>query len=468
MFEPFTIHQAYIINYTLAFLPQMVTEPDALRSDWQALSAFADDLPAKELLDELAIPNIGVLCEPSLTMWPEPKWRFSAWGRPRFLKANGWRFEWLPDVPLPAGTNLSTSLFVHLYPLGIVSVGLSTAVGSDSGLGIDDFTVLLKRMTPSETVQTAKQPWLRIVTPQAFAGMEVSLDRLARLILGEMQKTLFEMPDSAQVVYMKNEPGKAHLRGQNGGVIELVRVDPQAFDRSRHAAGVRGIVIMRPGWQDVEASRLAKYQAAMSWTGRPSAWHYAGGLNTILWNNTAVSERRGRRGRRGYVWRVEAVSELARLEKVLYEYSRDFVVKPAYDQLLRPGSHPTVEFSERWKRLWNVLDELSRVLSTDDLKRAYASHAAYLKTEVTKTEFDRLCANYEKTLHRVEQGVPFHEIKTQALLDRKNNLVEDYQAVSRQLSNAIDEVIRTRLKRQLDDLEREIRGVESELDDLGA
>jgi hypothetical protein len=303
MFDPFVVRQAYIINYTLAFLPQVVTAPDELRPDWQPISAFG----ARQTAGNPIVPDIGKLHRLSATsaMWHKNKWRFSGWPRPWVIKADQWQLEWLPDVELPPGSNPSSRLFVHVYPLGVVSVGLATAVGFGEGIEIAPLIMLLKQMTPAKA-GGSKPPWLRVVAPERFAGREVNLDGLADIVLGQMREALFESPGSAQVIRRSGKEDEAHLRGHNGGIVELVRVAPQRFDKAGHVAGFRGLVTMRPSWQDIEPDHLLKYRDAQAWTGRTSAWHYAGGLNTVLWND-ALPER-GRRLRRGYTWRVAAVS----------------------------------------------------------------------------------------------------------------------------------------------------------------
>lgn len=128
------------------------------------------------------------------SLWPETKWRFSDWPRPWVIETNAWRFEWRPGPARPPGSNPSTRLFIHVYPLGVVSVGLTTAVGFGSGIEIAPFISLLKRMMPSQAGE-GKTPWLRVTVPEAFAGMPVTLDRLAESMLGEMLQSWFETPD---------------------------------------------------------------------------------------------------------------------------------------------------------------------------------------------------------------------------------------------------------------------------------
>jgi hypothetical protein len=376
MYDPFTVQQAYIINYTLAFLPQMVVEPEALRSGWRPISAFVK----RGKTGDLMMPEVGRLLRLSSyssVMWPRDKWRFAEWPRPWVVDVEQWRLTWLPEVELPSEANPSTQLFIHVYPLGVVSIGLATAVGFGDGIEIEPLIVLLKQMTPAKE-GGAKSPWLRISAPESFAGREVNLDDLADLVLGRVRETLFESPEIAQVIRRSTQPEEAHLQGNNGGIVELVRVVPQRFDKDKHAAGFRGIVTMRPSWQDINPDHLVKYQKAKAWTGRMSAWHYAGGLNTVLWNAPGMGRRRMRRG---YPWRVAAISELARMEKVLYEYGRTFVAKELHVPL------------DKWRPLWRGLGGLPRVLRTNDMHLAYESHAQALDMAAAREALRSALAN---------------------------------------------------------------------------
>lgn len=60
----------------------------------------------------------------------------------------------------------------------------------------------------------------------------------------------------------------------------------------------------------------------------------------------------------------------------------------------------------------------------------------------------------------------FLTIKRQTLEKRLTGLINDYQAVNNQLDSTLDEMARTRLKRQITALEQEIQQVESELNVL--
>ena len=59
------------------------------------------------------------------------------------------------------------------------------------------------------------------------------------------------------------------------------------------------------------------------------------------------------------------------------------------------------------------------------------------------------------------------EVKRQALEERHANLLSDYKAASAQLDQALDDVSRNRLKRQLEALERDITQVEADIAALG-
>lgn len=420
MFDPFVVQQAYIVNYTLAFLPALATDPDALHPAWRPVSAFVERRSTWQPRN-LVIPRVGELSSPPDSMWA--KCNFAVWPRPWVIKTDAWRFEWLPDVGLPSGSNPSTRLYIHIYPLGVVSIALATAVGFGGGIEIAPFARLLQQMTPQEAGGKRKPNWLCVVSPEAFAGMEVNLDSLAEVILGGIQDALFESPAPGQVVRMQREEGDAHLHGHHGGIIDLVRTAPQRFDRASHAAGFRGIVTMRPNWTDIVADRLEKYRDASTWTGRPGAWHYAGGLNTALGYNTLPESRR-RRWRRGYTWRVAAMSELARLEKALYQYSREFVVTPAHDTLLKADQHKLKQLLpsnwpgqfrlKEWKRFWLKLADAPWVVLTGfekiedeqddrhaqapDLEQAYVSHAASIKTNQARDNFRKSLEKYSKEL----------------------------------------------------------------------
>lgn len=59
------------------------------------------------------------------------------------------------------------------------------------------------------------------------------------------------------------------------------------------------------------------------------------------------------------------------------------------------------------------------------------------------------------------------QVKCRALEQRLNALLEDYQAATESLAYEVSGVDRTRLKRQIESLEREMEQVESELTALG-
>lgn len=61
----------------------------------------------------------------------------------------------------------------------------------------------------------------------------------------------------------------------------------------------------------------------------------------------------------------------------------------------------------------------------------------------------------------------FKQIKRQTLQKRLTGLIADYQAAQNQLDIALGEVERTRLKRQIEQLEQEIQQLENELNLLG-
>ncbi len=378
MYDPFVVQQAYILNYTLALLPQMIVDPDALSAQWQPVSAFVD----QRVRQKPVLSGIGQLRRPSAShsaLWRRDKWRFSDWPRPWIIDAPDWRLDWLPNANLPAGSNPSTRLFIHLYPLGAISIGLATAVGFGDGIDIEPLILLLKQMTPAKAGGPPKLPWLRLTTPDDPAGQEVTLDNLAALVLDKVRASLFQSPDTAQIVRHSDQPDEPCLEGHNGGIIELVRTVPERFDRSKHAAGFRGIVCMRPSWQETETERLIEYRDAKAWTGRKNAWHYVGGLNTVLWSGPKLSRHHIRRG---YPWRVEAIAELARIEKMFYEYSRDYVA---------PQLHAPLD---RWKPLWRILDRLPKVLRTYDMDLTYESHARAIKRREAREELDAALAQH--------------------------------------------------------------------------
>jgi len=60
----------------------------------------------------------------------------------------------------------------------------------------------------------------------------------------------------------------------------------------------------------------------------------------------------------------------------------------------------------------------------------------------------------------------FRQIKIKSLQQRREDLFTEFEAANKQLRNALGEVERTRLKRQLKSLEIEIEEVESELSSL--
>jgi archaellum component FlaC len=60
----------------------------------------------------------------------------------------------------------------------------------------------------------------------------------------------------------------------------------------------------------------------------------------------------------------------------------------------------------------------------------------------------------------------FRQIKIKSLQQRREDLFAEFEAANKQLRNALSEVERTRLKRQLKSLEVEIEEVESELSSL--
>lgn len=408
MFNPFSIRQAYIINYTLAFLPQMVTDPGKLRSIWRPVSAFADPESHWQPRGH-SIPHIGELADPPNAMWPGGKWYFRTWPKPRVVNTEDWQLEWLPDIELPPGSNPSTRLFIHVYPFGVVSIVLATAVGFPDGLEITPFINLLKQMTPAKSGKEIKSNWLRIVAPDDFAGTETNLDGLAEMIVHDLREALFVEPATAKIVRMERQAGDECLDGHHGGLISLAQVDPQKFDREKHAAGFRGIVTMRAGWTRVIAERLVKYQEAAAWTGWPDAWHFAGGLNTVLWHDS-LPKGRGWRGRRDFTWLIAAVSEMARMEKVLYQYSRDFVVRPAHDRLLAlerkrvtqlaPSSWPRQLLLSEWTRFWLALADAPRVLNSDELRRAYNSHARAMRTDQAREDFRAALEEYRNALEK--------------------------------------------------------------------
>lgn len=60
----------------------------------------------------------------------------------------------------------------------------------------------------------------------------------------------------------------------------------------------------------------------------------------------------------------------------------------------------------------------------------------------------------------------FREIKKETLRKRLANLIDAYEAANNQLDSTLSAVDRTRLKKQIKDLEQEISEVESELESL--
>jgi hypothetical protein len=60
----------------------------------------------------------------------------------------------------------------------------------------------------------------------------------------------------------------------------------------------------------------------------------------------------------------------------------------------------------------------------------------------------------------------FRQIKIKSLQQRRDDLFAEFEAANKQLRNALSEVERTRLKRQLKSLEIEIEEVEGELNSL--
>jgi chromosome segregation ATPase len=87
---------------------------------------------------------------------------------------------------------------------------------------------------------------------------------------------------------------------------------------------------------------------------------------------------------------------------------------------------------------------------------------AELQTQLAALESD--------TSARVSSIAPslssFRQIKIRSLQQRRDDLFAEFEAANRQLRNALSEVERTRLKRQLKSLEIEIEEVESELSSL--
>ncbi|HEX9923371.1 MAG TPA: hypothetical protein VGD99_11980 [Anaerolineae bacterium] len=99
--------------------------------------------------------------------------------------------------------------------------------------------------------------------------------------------------------------------------------------------------------------------------------------------------------------------------------------------------------------------------------------AMLIQIEDLETELDRLQAK----LAALETGAPippadgvspssFRQIKIKSLQQRREDLFAEFEAANKQLRNALSEVERTRLKRQLKSLEIEIEEVESELSSL--
>jgi len=106
---------------------------------------------------------------------------------------------------------------------------------------------------------------------------------------------------------------------------------------------------------------------------------------------------------------VAHVAELARLEEVLYHYSCDFVIKPAYDHLLQlkqakvktlhPDNWPAQLQLNEWARFWFVLANLPHdTLVSEDAKLIYASHAKSLGTDKRRKKFNEDLEKYRQQL----------------------------------------------------------------------
>lgn len=92
-----------------------------------------------------------------------------------------------------------------------------------------------------------------------------------------------------------------------------------------------------------------------------------------------------------------------------------------------------------------------------------------LETQLEELQ-TQLAALESGTSARVSSTAPspssFRQIKIESLQQRRDDLFAEFEAANKQLRNALSEVERTRLKRQLKSLEIEIEEVEGELNSL--
>lgn len=403
MFDSFQVRQAYVIHTTLGFIPDIAINPKTLRPEWQGLSAFPEaGLPKQGRY----LPRLGELVPSRSPVWPGNKLALPADMQPMMLDTTAWRLSWLASVNLPSQANPSTAVYVYLYPFGVVSIKVVYAIGFANGVEVTEFIHLLRRLVQQDGT-CSKTPWLRVTSP--WPGVEVTLDDLTDRLLKQLQKAVFQSPTSDQVIRQKLEGVADHLRRHSGLVTDLVRVEPQRFDRQKHAAAFRGVVTLRPRWAEIGDAemRLKKYQSAPAWTDWAGAWHYAGGLNTVLWHDR-LPDGRGRKYRRQFTWLVAHVAELARMEEVLYRYSRDFVVRSAHDELLQlkqnklktiaPVNWPRQMQLNEWARFWLKLADFPCALITPDVKRIYTDQAEKLETDQARQAFVQALAEYRQTL----------------------------------------------------------------------
>ncbi|MBN1583986.1 MAG: hypothetical protein JXA89_24975 [Anaerolineae bacterium] len=466
------IHQAYLIQSALAYLPDLLESPNTLykllrplalgtspesgidvgtRVIWARIYGAGGGRtgPFVRRLGPVSAPQSGKLYQydqegEELTGgWVLPKLDAPHTGRghyPYLIQAN-WSFRLLnPPQDTPV-FHLRPRLKLHLFPYGVVNALLCTEFFSKSGLDVTQFIHLTNTLSH---VRRGGLPLVFEVAGGHWVGgthPRYTTKQILSAAFDTLQQSLFE--HHTPPAFLRENPGDAPL----STLLCLNRITPPDALQA-HPKAACGLVTGEPRWQQI-ASRLADPYTTPDYGKYEGDYIKWGRLNSVI----CVRWPENRRYRHHLYWKLHSRIELARIEAFLYDLLADLLDRTPTNGLL--------DFAD------DLLGFAQQPLGGH--RKVYRQAASLARVEQVRSTFiekrrlfaDRSPAAPDTSRAQIQQRIEEKRIYCDVLNAR-------VEAVIRDLALELDGERKTVLQMRLDALEEDRRAVETELVSLQA